>query len=492
MPNKGDKTLMRTKYITGSARDETFIKRFVKSTAIAIALLLVIASLASAQTFSSEELERRMVERRAVDAVIWGMPIVNFDALRQAYFRDGKAKYGDIIWWPKGSNWQNQSLTANTSLRYMYVFSNTKDDGPIVIDVPPAANGSSFLGTISDAWQVPFTDIGFEGKGGKFLILPPDFAGEVPAGYIPVRPKTYNTLTGIRSILASHSEDDVRKGDALAKQIKVYPLARAGNPAAQRFVDMTGIMYDGLPRFDESFYTSLARMLNEETVQPQDLQMMGMLRPLGIEKGKEFKPDAATVAQLRSAAAEAGDWLIGQQPRMGEIWWPGSQWTTPLPPIGIQTVFKWAVPNYFAVDSRGAAFAGFFLPPAKLGGGSFYLAAFFDSAGEPLRGENTYRLRVSANVPVSQFWAVTIYDSKTSAFFLNLPRPTLDSLNKELRKNTDGTVDLYFGPTAPAGHESNWLETPPGKAWFAWFRFYGPEKAAFDKSWKLPDIEKVK
>ena len=71
----------------------------------------------TAQTFSSEELQRRTVERRAVDAVIWGMPIVSLDALRQAYFRDGKAKYGDIIWWPKGSSWRNQSLTANQSLR---------------------------------------------------------------------------------------------------------------------------------------------------------------------------------------------------------------------------------------------------------------------------------------------------------------------------------------------------------------------------------------
>jgi hypothetical protein len=66
-----------------------------------------------------------MIERRAVDAVIWGMPIVSLDAMRQAYFRDGKAKYGDIIWWPKGNDWKNQSLTPNTSLRYLYIFLNT-------------------------------------------------------------------------------------------------------------------------------------------------------------------------------------------------------------------------------------------------------------------------------------------------------------------------------------------------------------------------------
>ena len=73
---------------------------------------------------------------------------------------------------------------------------------------------------------------------------------------------------------------------------------------------MTDVMYNGLVTYDETFFTSLARMLNEETVQPRDLQMMGMLLPLGIEKGKEFKPDAATVAQLKSAATEAHAWLM--------------------------------------------------------------------------------------------------------------------------------------------------------------------------------------
>jgi hypothetical protein len=139
------------------------------------------------------------LERRAVDAVIWGMPIVSFDAMRQAYFRDGKASYGDIIWWPKGNAWKNQSLTPNTSLRYLYIFLNTRDTGPVVVDLPAAANdGSSILGTVIDAWQVPLTDVGVEGKSGKYLVLPPDYAGEVPGGYIPMRAKTYNTLTGLR------------------------------------------------------------------------------------------------------------------------------------------------------------------------------------------------------------------------------------------------------------------------------------------------------
>ena len=137
---------------------------------------------------------------------------------------------------------------------------------------------------------MPLTDVGFEGSGGKYLVLPPDYTAEVPGGYIPVRSKTYNTFTTIRSILASNSEEDERNGDALVKQIKIYPLAKAGNPPAQRFVDMTDIMYDGLVHYDESIYTSLARMLNEEPVQPQDLQMMGMLLPLDVSSSVPKNP----------------------------------------------------------------------------------------------------------------------------------------------------------------------------------------------------------
>ena len=90
-----------------------------------------------------------------------------------------------------------------------------------------------------------------------------------------------------------------------------------------------------------------------------------------------------------------------------------------------------------------------------------------------------------------EFWSATVYSLTTSSFFLNATRLTLGSLDKELRKNADGTVDIYFGAKPPAGQESNWLYTQPGQKWFPWFRVYGPEKAIMDKTWRLPDIERV-
>jgi len=446
---------------------------------------------ASTQDLSPKALNQRMVERRAVDAVIWGLPLVSEDAVKQAYFRDGKANYNDIVWWSKGGDWKNQSPTPNVNTRYMYFFINTQQDGPVVVELPPAVPGASFYGTIEDAWYVPLVDIGFEGKGGKYLVLPPDYKGDVPDGYIPVRPATYNTMTLLRSILASYSEKDVQAGDDLVKQVKVYPLSKATNPPTQRLLDMTDVMYNGLVKYDETFFTNLARVLNEETVQPRDLQVMGMLLPLGIEKDKGFKPDAATVTLLKTAATEAHAWLMDKAATDVTPWWSESQWIVPSPPITMPTEFKWETPNYFGVDARAIALSQYFCPTAKLGTGSFYFGTFHDSSGKPLEGGDNYRLHVPANVPVREFWSITVYSLETSSFFYNAPRLTLGSLDKELRKNTDGSVDVYIGPKPPAGQESNWLFTPAGQKWFPWFRLYGPEKSVFDKSWKLPDIEKV-
>jgi hypothetical protein len=465
--------------------------KFVSAFIIGLLLLTQSAVAQTTTSLSSEELHRRTVQRRAVDAVIWGLPLVGEDTVKQAYFRDGKANYNDIVWWPKGGGWKNQSPTPNVNTRYMYFFCNTKQDGPVVVELPPAVPGASFYGTIEDAWYVPQVDIGFEGKGGKYLVLPPDYTGDVPTEYIAVHPKTYNTMTLLRSILTSLTEADVRAGDALVHQVKIYPLSKAGNPPAQRYLDMTEVMYNGLVKYDETFFASLARVLNEETVQSRDLEMMGMLLPLGIERGKDFKPDAATVAVLKEAAAEALAWLMDKAATDTTPWWPGSQWVVPTPPITMPTEFHWEVANYFDVDSRGIALAQYFCPTAKLGTGSFYFGTFHDHNGNPLQGEKVYRLHVPANVPVREFWSITVYSLETSSFFLNSTRLTLGSLDKELRKNADGSADIYIGPKPPAGQESNWLYTQPGQKWFPWFRVYGPEKAILDKTWKLPDIEKV-
>jgi hypothetical protein len=445
-------------------------------------------------TTFSEGLTRRTIERRAVEAAIWGMPIINFDAMRQAFFRDAKAGYGDIMFWSKPGSWKLQCLTPNTSVRYAFSFINTSEVGPVVVELPATAD-AALNGTIIDAWQVPLTDVGIagedQGKGGKYLLIPPDHRGDVPPGYIAVPMKTSNGFVGLRVIIKSEDEATVRNALAYLRLIRIYPLSKSAAPPQSTFIDMADTVWDAVPRFDDSFYTSLARMVNEEPVQPRDAGMMGMLRTFGIDKGKDFKPDEPTRAALKAAAQEAHAWLMDRLVTYGEHYWSDSRWDVPAAPIGPKSGLTWENNGILDVDARGIAFFSFFCPPKKLGTGQFYLVTFFDGKAQRLRGGASYRLRVPGDVPVTQFWSVTVYDHATCALIRNVARPSMDSYDMKASKNADGSMDVYFGSKAPKGLEANWIPTAAGNDWFPYFRFYGPQQPLFAKSWRLPDIERM-
>lgn len=444
--------------------------------------------------FDSADLTKRTLERRAVDAAIWGMPIVSFDVMRQGFFRDAKAHYGDIMYWSRFSTWKNQTTTPDTSVRYVIFFTNTKD-GPVVIEVPPVGD-AVLSGTLLDAWQVPLVDVGNTGEdlgnGGKYLLLPPRYKGKAPLGYIAVPSNTYNGMVALHVNAKTEQADDVRETIAYVKQLKTYPLAAANSPPEQRYIDMADTLWDGIVRFDEGFYSSLARMVNEELAPARDLEMLGLLRPLGIEKGKKFKPDAATRSILKEAGQEVHALFMERLPDYGQRYWPDRKWTTPSPPIASETGFTWEAADYFDVDARSVGFFSSFAPPATAAASTFPLDTFLDSKGRELRGENTYRLHVPADVPARQFWALTVYDRETSGLIRRSARTGLDSYDERLKRNPDGSVDLYIGPKPPKGQETNWISTVAGKGWFPFFRFYGPDEPLFQKTWKLPDIEKLR
>jgi hypothetical protein len=127
-----------------------------------------------------------------------------------------------------------------------------------------------------------------------------------------------------------------------------------------------------------------------------------------------------------------------------------------------------------------------------VGAGSQYMGAAKDKSGAWLDGGRSYRLRIPPNVPVKEFWSVTVYDNMSRSMIQTDTNTAGVDSNKELHTNADGSVDVYFGPTAPDGSESNWIKTLPGNGWFVYFRWYGPTQAFFDKTWTLSDIEVVK
>jgi hypothetical protein len=176
----------------------------------------------------------------------------------------------------------------------------------------------------------------------------------------------------------------------------------------------------------------------------------------------------------------------------GQRFWPDRKWDIPAPLIASETGFKWEAADYIDVDARGIGFFIFHAPAAQVDTSTLYLDTFLDAQGQRLRGENTYRLHVPANVPAKQFWAFTIYDHETSSLIRKAVRTGLNSGDERMKRNPDGSVDLYTGPKAPKGQEANWIPTVAGKGWFPFFQFSGPDEPLYEKTWKLPDITRVK
>jgi hypothetical protein len=193
--------------------------------------------------------------------------------------------------------------------------------------------------------------------------------------------------------------------------------------------------------------------------------MIDTLRTLGIEKGKPFAPDAEMVQALNAAAKQAHAYIEGKYYELVTKgpFTPGSRWSFPER-MGL--VFKaaqeqFAEPNFYPVEDRGLLLSFIFFLPKRMGEGQFYLMAIEDKDGNPLDGSKTYRLNVPANAPVRQYWSATLYDRDTHALIREMSHAARSSQTPGLQVNADGSVDLYFGPKAPAGKESNWTPTDP-------------------------------
>ncbi|UVE16017.1 DUF1254 domain-containing protein [Pseudomonas sp. LS44] len=445
-------------------------------------------------SFTSEQLQSRMLERRAVEAAVWGIPLVNFDAMRQAYFRDAGAQYNDVMYWSRPSDWKNQTTTPNHSTIYVMVFVNVKD-GPVVLDIPATKNAGLY-GAVVDSWTIPLLNVGSrgedQGKGGRYLVLPPGYKGEVPAGYIAIPSSTVNNYTLLRVITKTTSDADLAGGVDYLKTLKVYPLAKAAAPAANRYIDVADKVYDGIVKYDASFYESLARMVAEEPVQARDLAIMGQLSALDIGKTLSFKPDAQRQALLQRGIEEAHAYMMDGYAKSGiAIWGDKRKWRSLAGPKAMATKLSFIDPaQEMHLDQRAYAWFAMFgpiVPP----GPHVYMKSYETDKGQQLDGSHSYRLTIPANPPARDFWAVDAYDGHTAGFIREAKVVGLDSYNQQMKKNADGSVDLYFGPKPPAGNESNWISTKAGQPFFILFRIYGPDKAMAERSWVLNDIEQL-
>jgi hypothetical protein len=386
-------------------------------------------------------------------------------------------------------------ITSNTSTMYAYAPTDLANDGPTVIEIPPG-----MLGFLDDAWQRFVGNMGVtgpdKGKGGKYLVLPPGYEGEIPDGYFLLKPATNKNFLFLRGSI----KDGLKAAaDNFKSGLRIYPLKDRDKPAPTQFINMSGRSFSTIFPSDFEYFEILNKIVQEEPIDAIGPEVRGYLAAIGIVKGKPFAPDARMKKLLTEAATlgNAAGRSITYDPRIGGVYlYPDtkSNWVTAY--ANRNTSFE--SDGAMGLDARVLFYynAGGVTPAmatTHVGVGSDYGLAFLDSQDKPFDGAKTYKLHLPPNVPVNNFWAVTLYDTQTRTQLQTSQLfPTVGSQTKGIKKNADGSYDVYFAPKAPKGQQGNWLQTIPGKSWFVILRMYGPLEPWINKTWRPGDIEPVK
>jgi hypothetical protein len=452
----------------------------------------------SEPAYSAAQLAERTLYRRAVEATIWGMPAVSMAAIRASLKRDLDADFGDVIYLSNVMEPRHEFLTANNQTPYVFTCFDLRR-GPMVLEVPPASDKVALFGSGIDSWEVPLVDVGptgdDAGKGGKYLFLPPGYDGEQPKGYFVVPSPTFFVHFALRPITIGSGT--LKDAVACSQRLKTYPLSAAANPPASRYIDAYPRVWKTLPTYDLEYLRLLAEVIDADPPQAKDAAMLGMLASIGIDKGKPFAPDREEAKLLTKAVEEGAAWMNDAFiNRALAPHWPDRQWLGNKPESTYG--FSFYGDGKLDYDRRAGSFAFWATWAPKRAGDptklpvSFYLKGFRDNSGDLFRGDRLYRLRVPADTPARDFWSIIAYEVGTNGFIHNPQnRVGVSSYDKEkLTVNADGSVDVYLGPRAPRGLEANWIPTA-GKEFWLVARFYGPQKPLFDKTWKLPDVEKA-
>lgn len=370
--------------------------------------------------------------------------------------------------------------------------------GPLVVELAPGP----LIVCSMDVNQRWVADMGLPGpdagKGGKHLLIPPDYQGDFPtSGYYVHRASSNRQIVGARSLPVN---GDVQGAKERLKTIKVYPLDETPGWTEPKWLDVTGKTQDTTPVAWEDniqYWVVLAKTVDEEPAYAGYHDYYGELAALGIEKGKPFAPDTR-MKQILEEAARLGNAQMRVQSfgdrRPDRAVWNDRRWQwaslrfedgdfNTASRLDTEAREKWF---YQAVGASPAMFK------RDTTAGSLYWLGIRDRDDAYLDGAAQYRLTVPLPVPAKLFWSVTVYDADSRSQVQTAQKKAALRSMFELKDAAGSSVDLHFGPTAPAGQASRWIQTIPGKGWFVYFRIYGPDGAAFDGSWKPGDFEKAK
>jgi hypothetical protein len=430
---------------------------------------------------------------RGVEAFLSGMPAASVYAMCEGLSDAGVTRNSKIGIMADLMDARSLFLTGNSTTVYVLMCLDLKD-GPVVVDVPPGV-----LGPVDDAFFRWVTDVGLTGpdggKGGKYLFVPPGYSGKLPSsGYHVAKSPTYGNLVFYRAFV---KEGDIAAATkAVEAKARIYPLSAAANPPPSEFLDLSSKQFNTIHANTFHFYEEINDVIQHEPGDAFDPEIVGLFASIGIKKDKPFAPDARLKGILTDAIAVANAIAraIVFAPRDERVkYYPDRQWGTGF--VGGSYAFldngerMLDARSLFHYAATGITPA---MADAKPGTGSAYAFGARDSKGEYLEGSKTYKITLPAPIPVKQFWSFTVYDGQTRSMLeTDQKLAGLDSHKPDLKLNADGSATVWFGPTAPAGHETNWVQTISGKSWNSLLRLYGPLEPWFDKTWRPGDFEPV-
>ncbi|WIX76848.1 DUF1254 domain-containing protein [Amycolatopsis carbonis] len=465
-----------------------------------------------------------------VEAFINAFPGASLEAMRQGFLSIG-VEDNSVLLFSELMDSASLFLTANCDTVYFLSFVDLTD-GPMVLDVPPLGPPSGILGTIDDTWFRWVTDFGLPGpdraQGGRYLIVGPGYDGKLPdSGYHVSRARTTRVIVLGRAFMVDNDPAPtvaaIRDGLRISKYVPggqgtavatflagEAPLAVVPPVPVTQFVEGSGVSFNTIPPNDFTYWDMINNLVQQEPAGAGEPETLGLLAAVGIVKDQPFNPDARMRKILEEAVvvgnATARTVSISPRPEEGFAYYPDSQWFNmlfiggyrfldPPPEVTADGVVPGPTDGARKLNARTAFFYPYTgITPAMCmrltGIGSQYIMTMRDGAGEYFDGGRSYRLTLPPDIPENRFWSVMVYDRQTRSMLqTDQAKPAVGSQSGTVETNPDGSTDVYIGPTPPDGKTGNWLQTVPGKGFFAILRLYSPLQPFFDKTWRPSEIE---
>ena len=443
---------------------------------------------------SAAKLHKQIDLQRASQLTLWSLPITSFYQIHEA----AKANIGFsddevVIGVYDGYDAVYPMVTANVTTPYTVSNIDLSATGPLVVNIP----AGGVFGVANNAWQEPIKEIGsgeketllFVGPGQDY---PKDFKGEIVHSNTFIFGYFYRVL-GVGE-----------EAEKLKTAVTSYKLSDAANPPETKYVTFNPKPTDkvtiGTAPLGMAYWDLVNAYVQKEPMADRDRFFYAWLRDFGIEKGKPFNPTAYQKEILLEgvktgmAMAQATAFNKTKEKFASALYGDDSGWSDAMagmhPKIDMDTYSMFNERTSYCYEAITTSMG---MISRVAGQGSAYLGSYYDAYGNALMGENNYSLHIDPNPPAANFWSITVYDIKNRLIIINeTRRADLSSRSENLVKNSDGSVDLYFGPEAPEGKENNWIQSNKGESFFVYLRLYGPEQGFFDQKYPMNKIQKTK